>query len=728
MNDAIYLAEIDLYLVGTSTSGITVGTGPAELILETDQPFEAGMRVSVHEATGAARLDAVVVAYIQTDRRLVLDVESVSGGGTYSAWRAEGARTLLVATGRWRTGPDDPDRPGIEAMPLIVEPPSFQAFAFRDGRIGGRSAGGGGEMILNNADRFFDRFAGAGWDGRRFRLFRGPVGGRWRDFVLLFSGTASQVEWRDARFHLFLRDRQAQFEVPIQRETYEGTNSGSTGNEGTPQDIRGRPKILCYGLCHNVTLAPLNTAALRYGAHTGSIFSVDELYDRGAPLSKVTGTPAAGQYRENVTEGHVTLGGSPAGTITAKVSGERLENLFLWSEQFMNPAWTKDEGVTVENDVIIGPNGGYTAERIDIPASAGAGFRQSVSVTAGQPYTFSIYLRSVVGNVTLGMGIEAATEEPIHLDEAWRRYTLTETVAGASVSPGIFSLGDAAAIYAWGAQVELGGVAKNGIITGGTLHPSSYTAQPADMLRTIAVTRSELVDFLDLDHASFQALNEATSGIGLGLFIDQEMTISETFDLICGSIGGFWYFTRDGRLAVRRLEAPTGNPVAVFDRTQVQDVRLLSRNDEGQGLPNHRVVLGWRRNWTVQEGDQLAGSVSADRRAFLKEEYRIVQRDAPAVKRKHPLSVELRRMTLLESETDAEDEAERQLALMSVRRDLVELDVTVDEYFLAGAPWLGDEIAYRDGHFLDYADGRNLILIGVTESHAQGRAILQAWG
>src|SRR5690606_2808470 len=97
-------------------------------------------------------------------------------------------------------------------------------------------------------------------------------------------------------------------------------------------------------------------------------------YDRGAPLSKVTGTPAAGQYRENVTEGHVALGGSPAGTITAKISGERLENLFLWSEQFMNPAWVKDDGVTVLNDVIAGPNGGLTAERIDIPASAGAGF------------------------------------------------------------------------------------------------------------------------------------------------------------------------------------------------------------------------------------------------------------------------------------------------------------------------------------------------------------------
>ncbi|MDO9502431.1 hypothetical protein, partial [Falsiroseomonas sp.] len=313
----------------------------------------------------------------------------------------DGAERLLrLATHEYRTAPDDPDRPDAAYRPLIVEPPSFRAHAFGDGRIGGASRSGAGELVLNNADRFFDRYVGAGWDGRAFRLYRGPQDGRFSDFALIFRGTMEQVEWRDLHLHLFLRDRQAQFDVPIQNEAYAGDNIGPAGNEGSAADIKDRPKLLCYGLCHNVPLAPLNTAALRYGAHTGSIFSVDAVFDQGAPLSKVTGTPTAGEYRENVTEGFVTLGGSPAGSITATVSGERLENLFLWSEQFMNPAWVKHAGVVVENDVLAGPNGGLTAERIGIPAEAGAGFRQSVSVTAGQPYTFSIYLRSVIGRVS----------------------------------------------------------------------------------------------------------------------------------------------------------------------------------------------------------------------------------------------------------------------------------------------------------------------------------------
>src|SRR5690606_26346048 len=117
--------------------------------------------------------------------------------------------------------------------------------------------------------------------------------------------------------------------------------------------------------------------------------------------------------------------------------------------------------------------------------------------------------------------------------------------------------------------------------------------------------------------------------------------------------GGFWYFTRDGRLAVRRLEAPTGNPVATFDRSVAANPRRLATNDAGRGLPNHRVVLGWRRNWLVQQGDQLAGSVPAERRAFLSEEYRTVASADPAVRSAHPLSEELRRMTLLEDPAEA---------------------------------------------------------------------------
>lgn len=641
------------------------------------------------------------------------------------------ALTLRLATHDYRTGPDDPDRPNAAYAPLIVEPPSFRANAFGAGRTGGSSSTGAGELVLNNADRFFDRYVAAGWDGRAFRLYRGPAGGRFGDFALVFRGTVSQVEWRDLYLHVFLRDRQAQFDVPIQAESYAGDNVGAAGNEGTADDLKDRPKLLCYGLCHNVPLAPLNTAALRYGAHTGSIHSVDALYDRGAPLSKVTGAPSPGQFREDVTEGRVTLGGSPAGSITANISGERLENLFLWSEQFGRPDWSKDAGVSTGNDQMSGPNGGPnggpTAERLEIPASAGAGLRQSVTVTAGRPYSFSVYLRSVAGQVPVGIGIDGHMEE-IVADETWRRFQVTETVSAGTVSPGIFSLGSAASLYVWGAQIELGRVAKNAIVTGGTPHPSSYTAQPADMLRTIAVTRSTLVDFLDLDHAAFQALNEATAGIGLGLFIAEEMTIRQAFDAICASIGAFWCFTRDGRLSVRRLDAPSGDPVAIFTRDQAMNPRKLTANDMGGGLPSYRVVLGWRRNWTVQAGDQLAGSVPAERRAFLGQEYRTIAAAEPAVRDKHPLSEEIRRMTLLESEADAAAEADRLRALFSVRRDLIEFDLAPEDYFAAGAPWLGDEIAYRDHRFLDYAEGRPLILLGVTEEYAAGRVTLQAWG
>ena len=85
-------------------------------------------------------------------------------------------------------------------------------------------------------------------------------------------------------------------------------------------------------------------------------------------------------------------------------------------------------------------------------------------------------------------------------------------------------------------------------------------------------------------------------------------------------------------------------------------------------------------------------------------------------------------MTLLENPADAAAEADRLLALHGVRRDLIEFELPVAAYFTAGAPWLGDEIAYRDECFLDYADGRPLILLGVEEEYEADRITLQAWG
>ena len=160
--------------------------------------------------------------------------------------------------------------------------------------------------------------------------------------------------------------------------------------------------------------------------------------------------------------------------------------------------------------------------------------------------------------------------------------------------------------------------------------------------------------------------------------------------------------------SLRRLTWPNGAVATAFSA------------DDPEQLRGPQFDAAW--------ADQLAGSVPAERRAFLSEEYRTVAAADPAVLVAHPLSEERRRMTLLEDPADAAAEADRLLALHGVRRDLIEFELPVATYFAAGAPWLGDEIAYRDAHFLDYAEGRPLILLGVEEDYTADRIILQAWG
>ena len=95
---------------------------------------------------------------------------------------------------------------------------------------------------------------------------------------------------------------------------------GTGGTEGG-DDLKGKPKPLCFGQVFNVPAVPVDTANLIYQVHDGIINSVTAAYDRGVALNKVGGVPAAGEYSDDLANGTFTLGGSPTGTVTADVQG-----------------------------------------------------------------------------------------------------------------------------------------------------------------------------------------------------------------------------------------------------------------------------------------------------------------------------------------------------------------------------------------------------------------------
>jgi len=136
-------------------------------------------------------------------------------------------------------------------------------------------------------------------------------------------------------------------------------------------------------------------------------------------------------------------------------------NLLLHSESFDDATWAKT-GIAVTPDVVVGPDGNTTADKINANA-ADSYMNQIATLTPGDTVTFSVWLRSVTGDITLnirivkdGAGFVANT---VTLTTEWQRVSVTGIVPSGGTTYGVrigggntFSTGES--IYAWGAQLE----------------------------------------------------------------------------------------------------------------------------------------------------------------------------------------------------------------------------------------------------------------------------------
>ena len=168
---------------------------------------------------------------------------------------------------------------------------------------------------------------------------------------------------------------------------------------------------------------------------------------------------------------------------------EARTNLALQSADLSQAVWQKTNAVVgppvVTANQIVAPDGTLTAARVDLPAVSGAGavsqVTQSITATAN-PYTWSIYLRGVVGGEQLYLWSQLAgvfnSRTLVTLTTAWQRFSLTTpTLTAASYG---FYLGvdtrdtgnqtakPIQSFYAWGGQVEQGTFPTSYIPTAGS--------------------------------------------------------------------------------------------------------------------------------------------------------------------------------------------------------------------------------------------------------------------
>lgn len=245
----------------------------------------------------------------------------------------------------------------------------------------------------------------------------------------------------------------------------------------------------------------------------------------------------------------------------------------------------------------------------------------------------------------------------------------------------------------------------DGDSTGGTFAVSSGA-----IVRRIVATSTVLVDPDDLYLPAFAALELAqAAAIGYWLGSDDTASVADVLANVMGGIGGWAGFRRSGKLEAAIFVAPAGVPVARYDRTAIRDIK---REQLPSALtpPPFRQRVAYQRSWTVQT--DLAGAVSADRRAFVAESYRLSESSSASIALDHPFAQDPDPVeSYFADQADAQAEADRRLALYGSARSLYR--VTLDQEALRLN--IGEPVSVTFPRW-DLSAGRLMTVVETTEN------------
>jgi hypothetical protein len=198
-----------------------------------------------------------------------------------------------------------------------------------------------------------------------------------------------------------------------------------------------------------------------------------------------------------------------------------------------------------------------------------------------------------------------------------------------------------------------------------------YTNNIAKIIQVIATQygkSSTRFTASDIDLANFNAFATAHPQ-PVGLIVDDKSNALQVMQELASSIGAHVTMNREGKLHLVQLDPPTSasftiNPDDMFkDSFQINEVMDVAAS----------VKLAYAKNWTVQN-DLLTGIPIEHKDLYAKEWLTIVSTDSATIT-DYKLDTEPEEEeTLLLSEVDANDEADRRLNIRTVRRRVYGFD------------------------------------------------------
>jgi len=196
-----------------------------------------------------------------------------------------------------------------------------------------------------------------------------------------------------------------------------------------------------------------------------------------------------------------------------------------------------------------------------------------------------------------------------------------------------------------------------------------YIVRTADIARWALRRRTVLTDPDDLYTASFDAVNTAQPA-PIDYFIgpDDNLTVAAFIENVMGGIGGWGGHRLDGTFEVRIFQAPSGDPVASFTRADMVGGDIKKEPlPESYRPPRWRWRVPYQRCWTVQT--DLAGAVTAARKAFVAEPYRLAEATSSTILTDHPFAQDRDPVqSYFSNAADAATEAARLINLFKTTR------------------------------------------------------------
>jgi hypothetical protein len=265
------------------------------------------------------------------------------------------------------------------------------------------------------------------------------------------------------------------------------------------------------------------------------------------------------------------------------------------------------------------------------------------------------------------------------------------------------------------------GSSPTGTLTADVTQGAAASNQTAAQVMKAVALRAGIAigDIVSADVTALEAANSAT----VGLWLPNETSALAAMDAVANSVGAWWGFDTLGKLRMARMTLPSGTPAVVLDRDAVQKLDLQATASGDRNIPPSSIEIRYARNHTPQ--DDLAGSVTDERRAWLKEEWRTVTA-AGASLTVHPLAEPLIMETLLVAAAAAQTEATRRAALFGNRRDRVVVGIRLDFARLLALD-LGVVVRIAVPRF-GYDAGKLFRVIGIQTDLRRNRAELTLWG